>query len=272
VSDWETLNRIYHLQPQISFHLKIDTGMNRQGVRWDELTNLIPKLKTLPHLKLEGVCSHFADASNPQSDAFTQQQLKRFLEAVKLVESAGFELKWKHLSASAGALKVQNPTINLIRLGIGFYGISPLEKNDQTFQLQKQFSLQPALELRSTIAQIKLIKAGESVGYGLTYRAKKAAKIAILPIGYYDGVDRRLSNKGQVEIGGKLCPIIGAISMNMLVVDITEIKKAQVGDPAIVFSSDPHQPHSITRAAENINTIPYELLVHLAESTSRVTV
>jgi alanine racemase len=161
--------------------------------------------------------------------------------------------------------------VNLIRLGIGFYGISPLSTKDSgQAQLQKQ--LQPALQLESTIAQLKTVSEGEQIGYGLSFTALKKIKIAVLPIGYFDGVDRRLSNQGVVSIGTALCPIVGRMSMNMMTIDVTNAGKVKVGDRVVIFSHDPQAPHSVWSIAHTIGTIPYEVLVHIAQSTHRRTV
>ena len=270
VSSWKMIEHLHRFQPQMGLHLKIDSGMNRQGVKMNELPALLHKMQQLPNLKLEGICSHLADADNPVSDAFTKRQLADFQQAIKLVEAAGFRPKWKHSSASAGTTKFQETSANLVRLGLGLYGISPLAVTDAAHK--KLQSLQPALELISTVAQIKTIAAGEKVGYGLTFTTQKSMTLAILPIGYYDGVDLRLSNKGVVTIKETPCPIIGRISMNMMVVDVSSVPAVKVGDPVTIYSANPTAPNSISAAAQTAGTIPYELLVHLAQSTYRRTV
>jgi alanine racemase len=271
VSSWEMIAYLAKHQPQMPLHLKIDTGMNRQGIKLSELPALLTQLKTLPKLNLLGVCSHFADADNPSSLVFTHQQLRQFESAVKMIQAAGFNPKWRHIAATAGALKISSPVVNLIRLGIGFYGISPLSTKDSgQAQLQKQ--LQPALQLESTIAQLKTVSEGEQIGYGLSFTALKKIKIAVLPIGYFDGVDRRLSNQGVVSIGTALCPIVGRMSMNMMTIDVTNAGKVKVGDRVVIFSHDPQAPHSVWSIAHTIGTIPYEVLVHIAQSTHRRTV
>ena len=272
VYDLEMIETLYAYQPQMSLHLKIDTGMNRQGVRWDELPDFLHQLTRFPNLKLEGLATHFSDADNPHTNSFVELQLQRFVKAIEQVEQAGFHLKWKHISASAGSIKIHHPAINLIRLGIGLYGISPISEQDPLFASQHLQNLQPVLQLETSIAQLKKVRAGETIGYNNTYTANREMHVAILPIGYYDGVDRRLSNKGSVLIGKDECPIVGRVSMNITTIDVSNVTQPPaVGQKVIVYSNQPTDDNSVANAAATAETIPYEIFVHLAESIRRVT-
>jgi alanine racemase len=273
VYDLEMIETLYTHQPQMPLHLKIDTGMNRQGVRYDELEEFLQQLKQFPHLKLEGAASHLSDADNPISQESTIIQARRFAQATQLIESYGYQLKWKHLAASAGSLRnIPSDIYNLIRLGIGLYGIPPVTKKDPVFFRRKLNQLRPALRLETTIAQIKKVAPGETVGYNNTFKSRKITTLGVLPIGYYDGVDRRLSNRGCVLVNNMTCPIVGRVSMNITTVDLSQVHNPQVGQKVIVYSDQPNDPNSIQKAALLCETIPYELLVHLAESIKRITV
>lgn len=233
VWDNETLKILNQYQPGIKVHIKVDTGMNRLGLKENDVDRFIAELFTLKGLNcskitVEGIYSHLAEAEN---ESLSQKQIALFKKIIRKFESSGFIFKYKHICATDGALKDHDPEFNLIRLGLGFY------KN--------------ALKLVSHLVQIKEIDQGEIVGYGQTFKAKRKMKIGILPLGYYDGLDRRFSNKGIVKIENQFC-------------------KPYVGQEAIVFDNDQISPNSIQNSANLMGTIPYELLVKLSESTRRI--
>jgi alanine racemase len=269
VYDLETIKILHKHQPQMSLHLKIDTGMNRQGIRWDELELFLEKLKQFPHLKLEAVTTHLSDADNPDSEDFNIIQLKRFLTAIQLIKTHGYDLKYKHIAATAGLIKISHPEINMARLGLGLYGISPLEEKDKYYSKYQLDQLQPALKQESTLIQIKPLKTGETTSYNNTFKAEQNMTIGILPIGYNDGIERRLSNKGTVMIDDIECPILGRVCMNITVGDISEVKNPYVNQKVLVYSNNPQHKNSISNAAQTAGTIPYLILVHLSESTRR---
>lgn len=266
VYDLQTAEALNKYQPGCSIHIFIDTGLSREGITLDELPIFLKQLVKLKNVKVDGLASHFADADNPRDTQFSKEQLQNFKKALEILKSFGFNPHWKHISASSGSVKINDPELNLIRAGLASYGFNPLDKTDPSFDHLK---LQPALQLLSTLTQIKQLKKGDTVGYNRTYTVEKPMKIGILPIGYYDGVDRGLSNKGFVKIGSNFCPIIGKVSMNIMVIDLSKCPKAKVGDKVIIYSTTPGDRNSFTEAAKTANTIPYDLLVSLAESTYR---
>ncbi|MCD8526898.1 alanine racemase [Candidatus Woesebacteria bacterium] len=206
-----------------------------------------------------------ADADNPQDNSFTEKQITNYKKALQILEEKGITPQYRQISASGGAFKIKDPTFTLIRAGLASYGINPLEPSDPEFQ---SLQLQPALRFTSTLAQIKTIHNGDKIGYNGTFTAKKTMTIGLLPLGYYEGVDRRLSNTGSVTIGDTTCPILGRVSMNMTSIDISNVKNPQVGDTVCIYS-DQDRDNSIVNAAKIAETIPYELLVHLSESVRR---
>lgn len=271
VFDKKTLAALNKHQPGAKIHLKIDTDMNRLGIQPEQVKNFIYSLKDCPHLHLEGIYSHLSQADNPHKNTFTQKQITIFKKVIRQFEQAGFSFKWKHISATAGATLNQDPQFNLVRLGLGFYGYSPFPPQSKPGQLLTQ-NLKPALKLQSHLIQVKKIKKGNQVSYGGTFTAKKDITIGLIPIGYYDGPDRRLSNKGIVLINNQPCPVIGRICMNITIVDLSQIANPQPGQKAVIFSPNNKNPNSISQTALTANTIPYVLLVNLAESTKRVLV
>jgi alanine racemase len=209
--------------------------------------------------------SHFAESENPDS-TLTKLQIRNCKDALTLLKSAKITLQWIHVANSGGILNAKKLNLgsmsNMARAGLDLYGIDPRPtENDK--------NLKPVLKLTTRIVQIKELKKGDKVGYNGTFTAKKDMAIAILPIGYYDGVDRRLSNKGMMLIDGISCLIIGRVSMNITAVDISKVKNPRVGQQVIVFSNNLTDMNSIATSASICETIPYDLLVHLATSTRR---
>ncbi|HEX7017282.1 MAG TPA: alanine racemase [Patescibacteria group bacterium] len=266
VFDLETMETLDRYQPGAQVHLFVDTGMSREGILVSELPTFLKKIKSLESINIVGLATHLADADNPQDQSFTLGQIEKYKTALQIVRDSGLNPEWKHISASGGTFKYHDPTFNLIRAGIALYGINPLASSDAHHGAIK---LQPALRFETTLAQIKQISRGSKVGYNGTHTAKNDMKIGILPIGYYDGVDRRLSNKGWVQIGDVFCPIIGRVSMNITVVDLTPAPDAKVGERVVIFSDQPGDKNSLVNSAATAGTIPYELMVKLAESVRR---
>lgn len=267
ISDLRTAEILNQQQPGIKVHLFVDTGMCREGITLRELPKFLQKLKTFKHLQVNGLCSHFADADNPKDFSFSEMQIQNFKKALQLTEEAGFFPQWKHLAASAGTLKISDPIFNLYRLGLSFYGLSPLDKSDHK---HKRVPLEPVLELRSHVSQLKNIFPGDRVSYNGIFTATKVMKIALLPLGYADGLDRGLSNCGFVKVHGKFCPILGKVCMNITVIDVSKVKNIRVGDIAIIFSKIPTDKNSIEKSSQIANSTTYLLFVHLAASIRRV--
>jgi len=261
VFDLETAQALNKYQPGSSIHIFVDTGMSREGVRIDNLPNFIKEIQKLKNIKVEGLVSHFADADNPTDASFTKKQLNNYHQALQIFNDHGIDPKWKHISASAGAFKVENKTFNLIRAGLVSYGVSPFDENIK--------QLKPSLTLQSTIIQIKQLQKGDLVSYSLTYQAPSDMTVGILPAGYYEGVDRRLSNRGVVKIKNKYCPIVGRVCMNLTIIDLSKVKNPKVGDKVEIYSTDTTAENSVFNLAKTAQTIPYKLLTGLADSIRR---
>jgi len=268
VWDLDTLRALDKHQPRARIHLKLNTGMNRLGVSIDELPELIQSLQT-SSLRVEGVYSHLSRADDPKGKTFTNNQLNRFKNMVEKLESRGLEFRWKHLSATAGSEIISDPALNLTRLGLGFYGYSPFGPHTKEGREQRKH-LSPALTLTSHIANIIELKPGEQVGYGGTYQAKHTETIAILPLGYNEGISRELSNRGIFTLAdGTHCPIVGRVSMNMTAIKIPRTTTAGVGDSITLISPEIDAPNSLYKIASTIDTIPYTVLTGLHTSIRR---
>ncbi len=267
VYDLELARTLDRYQPGCGIHLFVDTGMSREGIQVSQLPTFLKEISKLKNIKVSGLASHFADADNPSNETFNVSQIQAFKQALTITKKHGFEPQWRHISASGGSFKTKDNTFNMIRAGLAHYGINPLEKTDPAYE---HLILKPALKFTSTIVQIKEIEKGERVGYNGTFTAKNKMKIGLLPAGYYEGVDRRLSNKGFVKVNDTFCQILGRVSMNMTTIDLSAVDSVRVGDEALIYSDNSDDKNSLVSAAATAQTIPYELLVHLAESIKRV--
>lgn len=273
VFDIETLKILNKYQPGIKVHIKIDTGMNRLGIRENEVENFLRSLKKFNHIKVVGIYSHLSSADNAgvSETEFSQKQIDIFKKITKYFENNGFLFQYKHINATAGAIRFFDSEFNLSRMGLGFYGISPFPEESSLNQRLKN-KLKPSLRLTTHVCQLKEIRKGETVSYGRTFKAESLKKIAILPIGYFDGIDRRFSNKGVVKINESYCPIIGNVCMNITIIDITNINEIKIGDEVIVFDNMNSSKNSIFNASSQIDTIPYEILCRLSQTTRRILV
>lgn len=262
VFDIETLKILNKFQPGINVHVKIDTGMNRLGIKVNEVEKFSRLLKKFNRVNVVGIYSHLSSSDDTDVDEtnFSQKQINLFKKVIRYFESDGFSFQYKHINATAGAVRFSNDEFNLSRIGLGFYGLSPF----------LQIKLKPAMKLITHICQLKEVKKSETVSYGRTFKAESLKKIAILPIGYFDGIDRRFSNNGVVKINDHFCPIIGKVCMNISIVDVTNAGKIKLGDEVIVFDNINKSMNSIKNASLQIDTIPYEILCRLSPTTRRV--
>lgn len=253
VQDFVTLKTLTNLKREIRIHLKINTGMNRQGFEMSEIPAILKQL-TNSRIILEGVFSHLANADG-ETDNFTRRQQRQFLKAIALIKNAGRRPKYFHLAATAGAFKSNSSPFNCMRLGIGLYGFG-------------DDNLTPALRFVSTLVKTRVIKKGEKVSYNCTFAAKHKMRIGVLPVGYYEGVDWRLSNKGFLNYEGKFLPILGRVCMNLLAVSL-EGTNAKIFDEVEVISAKARDKNSISSMAAMCKTIPYEILVKLSSTIRR---
>ncbi len=265
VQDIFTLQRISSLNKNIRIHLKINTGMNRQGIEISQIPTIISILKNNPKIVLEGIYSHLADADNTDL-SYSLFQKEKFNEAIKIIKENGFCPKYIHLAATASFPKMNNPQYNAVRLGIGLYGINPLDPKNSPYK-----SLKPVLSFKSMIVKTRIVNQGDKISYNCAYTAPSKRNIALIPVGYYEGLDYRLGNKGFVKYKNKYYPIIGKICMNMSVVDFGQ-KTPKIYDEIEIISPNSKDKNSLLSQSRLCQTIPYELLVHLNESVRRVVV
>jgi len=248
---------------KIKIHVKIDTGMSRTGFYWpdsesekEKVSDEIKNLCGLPGLEAEGIFTHFAAADSDKN--FTKLQLKKFLEAK---EKININFKLSHAAASMGVLNYPEAHLDMGRFGIVLYGYTDGGNNN--------FGLKPVMKVLSKITAVRNLPAGATISYGRTFELKRDSLIAVLPIGYADGLPRILSNNFSVKIHEKLCPILGRICMDMCMADVTDLRlqgeNIKPGDVAVVFDGD-----LIPLAAKNSGTIVYEILCSPSERVPRV--
>ena len=239
-------------------HIKLDTGMHRLGFEESDLDELTTTLKANPNLKVASIFSHLAGADELRHDAFSREQGKRFqILADKISEALGYR-PLLHLLNSPGILRLPEFQFDMVRLGIGLYGIDPTGEKKQ--------DLRPAARLKTIISQVKQIASGDTIGYGRTGKAGSPMKLATIAIGYADGFSRSFSRGvGKILVHGKLAPVVGNVCMDMTMIDITEVQASE-GDEAIIFGPD----LPIEDVAGWIKTIPYEILTNTSERVKRI--
>jgi alanine racemase len=268
VQDTDFLKALAKLNKPVNIHMELNTGMNRLGLQPSEIDEYLKELAKHPKLHLEGIMTHLADADNPDPK-FTINQAKQFDELVKKTLESGLKPRYIHIAQTAGSVKVKSKYANCIRLGLGLYGLNPLSKDDPKF---KEFeSLVPALEVKSTIIKTIDLKPGDRVSYNGIFEAKTPTKIGVLPMGYYEGVPRELSNKGFATHGKIPMPIRGRVCMDHTMIDITGTN-LKVGDVVTVISADSSLPNSMSNLSEKFNLFTYETGTNFAESIRRIIV
>lgn len=266
VQDIAGLKAFAGLRRRVRIHLELNTGMNRLGLQPDELDAYLKVLKRYPRLQLEGVMTHLADADNEYDNSFTKQQVAQFDELVTHIKEQGFRPPVIHVAQTAGSTKASSQFASAFRLGIGLYGINPLSTKDAHYQ--DLAALQPVLSLKSTIIKTIDLQPGDRVSYNGIFTADKPMRIGILPLGYYEGVPRALSNIGRVSAGQLNLPIVGRICMNHTMINL-EGSNLGVGDQVTVISDNPDSPNSVANLSARHNLFAYELVTKLSSSIRR---
>lgn len=255
-------------------HLKIETGTSRQGVAGEELRRLVRELKKNPGVVIEGASTHYANIEDTTDSSFAEKQLERYRENLEMLKAEGVDPPWKHTACSAAAILFPETYFNLARLGIAMYGLWP---SKETFAVAKRakraLELKPVLAWKTVIAQIKRLPKGTPISYGLTERTSRASKVAVLPVGYWDGYDRSgMSQVGQILVRGRRCKVMGRVCMNMCVVDVTDVPGARVEDEVVLLGRQRRETVSAEDLAAKMGTINYEVVTRINPLTTRVVV
>lgn len=246
---------------RLRYHLKIDTGLNRLGFRHDNLGRTLPGLFAHPNLALAAVYTHFATSDDPSHPLFEVQR-RRFDEALARVSAMGVHIPARHAANSAALLRDPRVWFDFVRPGLLLYGVAPPE-------FRSVLPLRPVLSLRSRVVSVKHVRTGEGVGYGARFVADTPRVVATIPAGYADGLDTRLAGRGHVLVGGRRVPIVGAVSMDMLAVDVTGLP-VEPGSEAVFLGEQGSEQITVSEMAGAIGTIPYEILCRIGSRIERI--
>ena len=227
-------------------------------------------MQALPSLKVEGIYTHFATAEDTADDSYFRLQRSRFAKVQAELERAGLEVPYQHMAATAAAMVSTAAQGSLVRFGIGLYGLWPSLDTQiaMTERAVRPLALQPAMQWKTRIVHMQPVARGETVGYGRTHRTRRESTIAVIPIGYSDGYDRKLSNVGEVAVRGRLAAVVGRVMMNMTLIDVTEIPVVQVGDEVTLLG--PEIPAE--NIATHVGTINYEIVSRINPALPRIAV
>jgi len=263
LSSFDQLETMLALRPskkKLHVHVKVDTGMHRQGFQWKDSALLIGRLleaKTMRAISIEGLYTHLAEAKNPRSGDNTRAQLAQFK-------------KWKHLfiennisvithaGATGGTLLYPDSHFDMVRVGIGLYGLWPSAEVQRV--LEKKITLVPSLSWKAVVSEVKDVPMGDRIGYDLTEMFTRDSRVAIIPIGYWHGFKRALSSKGRVLIHGKSARVLGRVSMDMIAVDVTDIPRVKMGDVAVVIGKSGKEEITAGELARFVGTTHYEIV------------
>ena len=249
----------------VSFHLKVDTGMGRLGVPVGEVAAFARELKRFDHIKLDGLMTHLANADSCET-AYTESQIEKYHEALGILRKLGFDPAWRHLAASAGVHAYPQAHGNLARAGATLYGLT----RDVLTPTREPFAVKPVMSLHSRIVMLKTVPAGTSLGYGCSFVTQRESRIATIPIGYADGFHRAHSNNGRVIVRGQFAPVVGRVSMDLTILDVTEVDGVLIGDEVILIGEQDGLRISTEDVAAQIGTISYEIVTSVSARVPRV--
>ncbi len=251
---------------KIKVHLHVDSGMGRFGCRSEEVLGLAKLIMDCPSLEFEGIMTHFACADDPSQDEFTLAQAERFTQSIQELTTHGVSPRWCHAANSSGAMRFNFPQFNMVRIGLAVYGLYSSQATKEAQELRL------ALSLISRIVGINTCKQGETISYGRSYSVQREKRrIAVLPIGYFDGLHRNYSGKGAVIIRGQKAPMVGKICMDFMMVDVTDIPNAAPGDAVLIFGEDEYGHYlSPEELATRGDSIIHELITCLGPRIQRI--
>lgn len=282
----ETLRAMSEIKSKNKFiiHIKLETGTSRQGVLPNHVSKLIEVIKNTSNIIIEGVTTHYANIEDTTDHTYAQKQLDVFNKIVTKIEGLGIDINLKHTACSAATILYPETHFDMVRIGISQYGLWPSKEthvlaklNESGSQLSIKnklaaFNLKPVLTWKAKIAQIKEIKSGTMVSYGLTEKVTKNSKIAIIPIGYWDGYDRKLSSIGNILIKGQRCKVLGRVCMNMMVVDVSNINNIKVEDEAVILGKQNKEEITVEEIAQKTGTINYEVITRINPLIPRIVI
>lgn len=248
----------------VPVHVKMETGTQRQGVLLRELPTFMRLIERSHGLALEGISTHLADVEDAGPDGFARVQLQRFNHAAAIAERIAGRRLLRHVSASAGTMLLPDARLDLVRTGIALYGLWPSERiHDSMTRRDRSVRLRPVLTWKTIAGPVHDVPRGAPVGYGRSERVRRRTRIAVLPVGYWDGYDRKLSSVGSVLIHGKRCKVIGRVCMNMMMVDVTDVPRVRLEDEVVLIGRQGREEVTADELAAKIGTINYEVVTRV---------
>lgn len=272
VFDWpsaqEICARAQEVKKIAQVHIKVDTGLARLGFQPNEVLNVVEFLHRCPYIKIVGICSHFASSDAPDL-TFTHQQLAIYQDVCKKIAQNGLNIAYRHIANSIGTLRLPETHQTMVRCGRLLYGIY---KQDIFCQMARErspnFELAPIIRWKTRVSFINELPTNTLVGYASTYKTERTTKIAVVPVGYFDGYDRRLSNCGHMLVRGQLAPVLGRVAMNLTTLDVTDIPGVTPGDEVTIISAQNGiRPRDI---AAKIDIIEHEVTTRLSAQVPRI--
>ena len=259
---------------EVAVHVKVETGTHRYGVSEAELPAFLDDLARLPGLRFEGITTHFANIEDTTEHGYAMGQLEAFHRALRIAHAAGFEAAVANTACSAATILFPESHMGLVRVGIASYGVWPSKETRVSAAHTEgaDLALRPVLTWKTRVGQVKRVPAGAYVGYGCSWRAPVETVLAVLPLGYADGFDRRLGNAGHVLVRGRRAPVRGRVCMNVVMVDVTHIPEVALEDEVVVLGSQGEERITVDQMAGWCGTIGYEVLARLPEHLPRVRV
>ncbi len=255
------LKKSFDGKKPLKVHLKVDSGMHRQGFLASQIDELLFLLKKLPkNIKIEGIYTHFAAAKNPSFPRDTRNQIDLFKNAVEKVKALGFN-PMVHAAATSGTLVFPESHFDMVRIGIGLYGMWPSVEVKRFFE--DKIELKPVLSWKTIISEVKKLPEGGGVGYDFTEKVSPNSKIAICPIGYWHGFHRIFSGVGHVLVGGQRVKVLGRVTMDMIILDVSKIKNVKVNDEVVIIGKQGKEKVTADELAELAGTINYEITTTL---------
>ena len=255
-------------------HLKLETGTHRQGLPEDTLFELAREIASTRGLELAGLSTHFADIEDTTDHGFASGQIELFERAAARLDAAGLRPRMLHAACSAAAILFPRTHLDVARAGIGLYGLWPSRETlvSARERALAEIDLRPVMTWKTRVAQVKDVPAGGYVGYGRTFRTTRPSRIAVLPLGYYEGYPRSLSGRAHVLVRGCRAPVVGRICMNMTMIDVTDIEGVRAGDEAVLLGRSGDELIRAEDLANWAGTIHYEIVSRVYPSLPRIPV
>ena len=260
ISSFDSLSAVSKINKKIKVHIKVDTGMNRHGFLKGDIDKVLKELSKKKNIIIEGLYTHFSIAKDPNKKGYTNSQIKKFKKWQEAFKKSGYN-PICHTSATGGALILKDANFDMVRIGIGLYGVWPSEES--YLSLKDKILLKKVLSWKTIVAEVKKIPKGSKVGYDGTAIVKRDTTLAVLPVGYWHGYPRALSNIGYVLVNGKRAKILGRVCMDIIMIDVTDVGKIKVGDEVVLIGRSGKEEITADHISGLLKGSTYELLTRI---------